>query len=170
MNADGSNQQPLEHETNGYSEGTYPAWSPDGGTIAFTANNGTGYYHIWQVPAAGGENTELVTNLVQGRNPVDGEVDWQAGPSAIAAPGTAITASTVSAKHRTAAFHFTSTGVAVGYECALRHGSHAAKFALCLGSRSYAKLPAGHYTFEVRAIGPGGTDRTPAKHAFTVTS
>ncbi len=77
MNADGSGAHPLEHETNGYSDGNFPAWSPDGTTIAFAANNGSGYYHLWSVPATGGENTELVTNKVPGGNPVDQETDWQ---------------------------------------------------------------------------------------------
>ncbi|HKO26193.1 MAG TPA: hypothetical protein VJU80_01940, partial [Solirubrobacteraceae bacterium] len=74
MNPDGSGQHELFHENNKYSDGAYPAWSPDGTTIAFTANNGSGYYHVWSVPASGGQNTELITNKVPGGNPVDEEV------------------------------------------------------------------------------------------------
>jgi TolB protein len=77
MNADGSGAHPLEHETNGYSDGNFPAWSPDGTKIAFAANNGSGYYHLWSVAATGGENTELVANKVPGGNPGDQEPDWQ---------------------------------------------------------------------------------------------
>ena len=69
MNADGTNPQPLHHESNGYSDGGFPAWSPDGSAIAFAANDGSGYFHIWSVPAAGGENTELVANKLAGRQP-----------------------------------------------------------------------------------------------------
>src|SRR5581483_7567737 len=49
MTANGLVQMPLEHETNGYSDGSYPAWSPDGSTIAFFANNGTGHPGVWTV-------------------------------------------------------------------------------------------------------------------------
>ena len=79
MNADGSNQQPLHHQTT-YSDGGWPAWSPDGTRIAFGANNGSGYYHLWSVPAGGGQNTELVANKIPGGNPVDQQVDWQPAP------------------------------------------------------------------------------------------
>lgn len=77
MNANGSGSHPLQHEDNGYSDGNYPAWSPDGKKIAFGANNGSGYFHLWVVPAGGGQNSELVTNRVPGGNPVDQQVDWQ---------------------------------------------------------------------------------------------
>jgi hypothetical protein len=88
MNADGSNQQPLHHQST-YSDGGYPAWSPDGTTIAFGANNGSGYYHLWSVPAGGGQNTELVANKIPGGNPVDQQTDWGTlphGPVAAPAP------------------------------------------------------------------------------------
>ena len=78
MNADGSGVHALYHENNHYSDGAYPAWSPDGTTIAFAANNGSGYYHVWSVPAGGGQNTEVVANKVG--NPLDNEVDWQPRP------------------------------------------------------------------------------------------
>ena len=80
MRASGGTARPLQHESNGYSDGDYPAWSPDGTTIAFAANNGTGYYHLWSVPASGGQNTELVTNNETG-NPLDQEVDWEPRPA-----------------------------------------------------------------------------------------
>jgi TolB protein len=79
MNANGSGVHELDHENNGYSDGGYPAWSPDGSTIAFGANNGSGYYHVWSVPAGGGQNSEVVTNDQSG-NPLDQELDWQPRP------------------------------------------------------------------------------------------
>jgi TolB protein len=79
MNANGSNVHPLQHETNGYSDGSYPAWSPNGKTIAFVANNGTGHPGVWKVPATGGMNLQVVNNNQNG-NPVDEEVDWQPLP------------------------------------------------------------------------------------------
>jgi WD40-like Beta Propeller Repeat len=166
MNADGSGRRPLEHERNGYSDGAYPAWSPDGTTIAFTANDGTGYYHVWSVPAAGGENTELVVNRVAGGNPVDQEVDWQAGPRHVAAPRTRLGRASVHG--RRASFRFTAGGLVRGYECALRRGHGRARFAACRSPRSYARLRPGRYTFQVRALGPGGRDRSPATRRFMI--
>jgi WD40-like Beta Propeller Repeat len=168
VNADGSGRRALEHETNGYSDGAYPAWSPDGTTIAFTANDGTGYYHVWSVPVGGGENTELVANRVTGGNPVDQEVDWQAGPRHVAAPRTRLTSASVTATTGKASFRFTAAGLARGYECALRKGHGRPRFAACRSARSYSHLRPGHYTFAVRAVGPGGRDRTPARRAFTI--
>ncbi len=79
MNANGTNQQPLQHESNGYSDGSFPAWSPNGQTIAFVANNGTGHPGVWKVPASGGQNIQVVDNNQNG-NPLDQEVDWQRVP------------------------------------------------------------------------------------------
>jgi Tol biopolymer transport system component len=79
MNANGTNQHPLQHESNGYSDGTFPAWSPNGQTIAFVANNGTGHPGVWKVPATGGQNIQVVNNN-GGGNPLDQEVDWQPVP------------------------------------------------------------------------------------------
>jgi TolB protein len=71
MNANGTNQHPLLHENNGYSDGAYPAWSPNGNMIAFVANNGTGHPGIWKVPAGGGTNIQVL------QSPLDEDVDWQ---------------------------------------------------------------------------------------------
>lgn len=78
MTSRGQNTRPLDHETNGYSDGGYAAWSPNGKRIAFAANDGSGYEHVWSVPASGGENTAAVTNNETG-NPQDAEIDWQPG-------------------------------------------------------------------------------------------
>ena len=165
MAADGSHKHELDHENNGYSDGAYPAWSPDGRTIAFTANNGSGYYHVWSVPSTGGRNTELVANRVPGGNPVDEEVDWQAAPTS-AAPKTKITRSSV-AGHR-ALFSFEATGPATGYRCDLHLVGHRAKLKLCSSPRSYANLAAGRYTFSVVAFGPGEPYHAPAQRTFRI--
>lgn len=75
MYANGTNVHPLNHESNGYSDGSYPAWSPNGNMIAFSANNGTGDPGVWKVPAVGGNNFEAVAN-----DQADWDIDWQPLP------------------------------------------------------------------------------------------
>jgi Tol biopolymer transport system component len=164
MNADGSGQQPLHHESNGYSDGAYPAWSPDGSTITFSANNGSGYYHLWSVPASGGENTERVTNKIPGGNPGDEEADWQ--PLTTQAPTTKITR--VKVGRRAATIAFAATGPATGFRCALRRGARRARLISCGSPKTYKRLRAGRYTFEVSASGPGEPYRGIAKRRFTI--
>ncbi|HET6867293.1 MAG TPA: DPP IV N-terminal domain-containing protein [Solirubrobacteraceae bacterium] len=165
MNADGSGSHELFHENNKYSDGAYPAWSPDGTTIAFTANNGSGYYHVWLVPVSGGQNSELITNTVPGGNPVDAEVDWQ--PAAVvSSPRTILTAGRV--REHSAVFSFDATGPATGYRCMLRRGNHRASFAPCGPSKTYPRLKPGRYTFSVTAVGPDEPYHTPAKRTFTI--
>jgi TolB protein len=168
MNADGTGAAALEHETNGYSDGAFPAWSPDGTTIAFTANDGTGYYHVWTVASGGGQNAELVANRVAGGNPVDQEVDWQPGPTAVKAPTTRLSGASVAARKGRASFSFTGGGLARSYQCSLSRGRHAARFSACRAPKSYKHLRAGRYTFRVRAVGPGGRDRSPATRRFRI--
>jgi TolB protein len=165
MNADGSGQRELVHENNNYSDGAYPAWSPDGTTIAFTANNGSGYYHVWSVPASGGQNAELITNKVPGGNPVDQELDWATAPTN-AAPRTKI--STMRVSRRAVSFSFEATGPATGYRCELRQAGHKATFKPCASPQTYKRLVRGSYTFSVIASGPGEPYRTPARRKFRI--
>lgn len=164
MNADGSSQTPLDHETNGYSDGSYPAWSPDGTTIAFSANNGSGYLHVWTVPASGGENAELVKNAIPGGNPVDEEVDWQPAPTSNAL-GTTIRAQ-VNKQERTATFTFAAPG-ATAYKCQLQRGNGTSTLKLCGSPKAYTNLAPGTYRFEVIGSGPGGPYRATA-YRFTI--
>jgi Tol biopolymer transport system component len=164
MNADGTGQYALHHQKD-YSDGAYPAWSPDGTTIAFTANNGSGYYHVWSVPATGGQNSELITNKIAGSNPVDQEVDWAPAPPS-RAPTTTITSTRIA--KRTATFAFAATGPATSYHCRLRRGKHGAAFRACGSPTRYAHLKPGRYTFSVIASGPGEPYRAAATRSFTV--
>jgi hypothetical protein len=165
MNADGSGQTPLHHEGNGYSDGAYPAWSPDGTTIAFTANNGTGYYHVWSIPVAGGQNTELVANRVPGGNPVDEEVDWAPRVTS-ALLRTKITEARVS--RHSASFSFRATGPATGYRCTLRPAGHKATSRPCASQQTYRHLRPGRYTFSVIASAPNEPYRNAARRTFRI--
>lgn len=54
-------------------------------------------------------------------------------------------------------FHFSADGVVTRFECKLDRE----RFQRCKAPRGY-RLPVGQHRFAVRAVGPGGADRTPA--------
>jgi hypothetical protein len=87
----------------------------------------------------------------------------------VKAPDTAITKAHVDQALNKATFRFKAIGVATGFQCALKKGTHAAVFKPCHSPKSYSSLGVGHYAFKVRAVGPGGTDPTPASKAFAIT-
>jgi DNA-binding beta-propeller fold protein YncE len=87
-------------------------------------------------------------------------------------PDTKITKAKVnSAKHR-ATFRFVAVGRETSFQCKLRaHQRHSkARFRPCTSPKTYPRLKPGKYTFEVRAVGPGGIDRTPATRGIVVKS
>lgn len=167
MDATGGNVRPLEHETNGYSDGAYPAWSPDGTTIAFTANNGSGYYHVWTVPAAGGDNTEAVANRVPGGNPVDEEVDWQPQPTATR-PVTRLTAVRASARQHSVTIGFAASGPATSYRCTMTAAHARARTTACHSPATFRHVGRGRYTISVIAAAPGEPYRASAPRHVTV--
>jgi hypothetical protein len=63
-------------------------------------------------------------------------------------------------------FKFT-TRHATRTQCALATGSGRAKFAACSSPKAYRGLGKGHYTFLVRALGPGGIS-APARETFQI--
>lgn len=64
--ADGSRIRQMTHETPSYFHG----WSPDSRTLAFVAQrNGSGQYDIYSIPAVGGPETQLTSNIHQDDGP-----------------------------------------------------------------------------------------------------
>jgi hypothetical protein len=82
----------------------------------------------------------------------------------------------VSSKTRSATFNFRAIGTATGFQCALvleptRKGAKipSPRYASCGSSTTFKHLRPGDYELYVRAIGPGGTDKTPATYRFRIT-
>jgi hypothetical protein len=89
-------------------------------------------------------------------------------------PDTKITKARISQSKDSAKFKFKAVGSATGFQCSLaKLNRHRAKqsratFSNCRSPKSYKHLKPGKYVFKVRAIGPGGTDPSPAKKAFSI--
>ena len=90
-------------------------------------------------------------------------------PSPIPPPQTKLKKAQIDAGKGTAGFRFKGSGNLAGFQCALASSPHKkAKFKSCRSPKRYRNLAPGNYTFQVRAIGPGGPDPTPAKKRFTI--
>jgi hypothetical protein len=92
-------------------------------------------------------------------------------------PNTAVSKSIISSRTHTARFTLTAQGDVTRFQCALVKlpaRKHAAtpgpKYVACMKSRTYTHLQTGHYMFYARAIGPDGTEKTPATHRFSITA
>jgi hypothetical protein len=83
-------------------------------------------------------------------------------------PNTILSKAKIDAANGTATFKFKAKGQATGFQCALVKKHKKTKFKKCRSPKTYKKLKPGKYTFKVRAIGPGGTDPSPAKKKFTI--
>ena len=81
-------------------------------------------------------------------------------------PGTKITKSTIDQKKDKATFKFKGTGDFTGLQCKLAGKSN--QFKSCTSPKTYKNLKKGKYTFQVRAVGPGGNDPSPAKKSFKI--
>lgn len=81
-------------------------------------------------------------------------------------PNTKITKAKIDDSKHTATFKFRATGTSTGFQCALVKKHKKPKFKKCKSPKTYKRLKAGKYTFEVRAIGAGGADKSPAKKTF----
>jgi hypothetical protein len=89
-------------------------------------------------------------------------------PPATPAPNTKITKAKIESGKGNASFKFKALGSATGFECQLKRSGQRkkARFKSCKSPKAYAQLKAGEYVFQVRALGAGGTDPTPAKRTF----
>ena len=87
-----------------------------------------------------------------------------------AVPSTKITKASIDSSAHTAAFRFKAVGpFSSGFQCELKKpGGTKPKFKSCPSHKKYSGLRPGTYTFEVAAVGPGGSDPTPAKKTFKV--
>jgi hypothetical protein len=88
---------------------------------------------------------------------------------ALAPPNTRITKTKVNQRRKKASFRFRATGRATGFECRLnRQGRKAKPFRNCRSPKTYKRLKRARYTFQVRAVGPGGKDPSPARKSFRI--
>jgi hypothetical protein len=87
-------------------------------------------------------------------------------------PGTRITKVRIDRRMGRARFRFRAIGKATGFECALIRKSpkrrRRPRFGRCRSPKTYRRLEAGHYLFEVRAVNRGRPDLTPAKRRFAL--
>ena len=91
------------------------------------------------------------------------------------APNTRLVFERINSKHHTATFRFKATGKASGFRCALvrrrtRKGAKtpAPRYAKCRSPKTFRHLKPGSYVLRVRAVGPGGVDKTPATYRFKI--
>jgi hypothetical protein len=90
------------------------------------------------------------------------------GVNPLSVPNTKIAKAKINSSKGEATFKFTASGKKTGFQCALVKPRNKAKFKKCSSPKTYKRLKAGKYTFEVRAVGAGGTDRSPAKKKFRI--
>jgi len=97
------------------------------------------------------------------------------GKNPFKAPNTRLVFKRISSKHHSATFRFKATGKATGFRCALvrrptRKGAKtpAPKYSTCRSPKTFKHLKPGSYVLRVRAVGPGGVDKTPAIYRFKI--
>jgi hypothetical protein len=90
-------------------------------------------------------------------------------------PNTRLVFEQINSKKHTARFGFKAIGKSTGFRCALvrkRTGkgakTPAPKYSKCRSPKTYKHLKPGSFVLYVRAVGPGGVDKTPATYRFTI--
>jgi hypothetical protein len=89
-------------------------------------------------------------------------------PTPPAAPNTKITKAKIKSSAGSAMFKFSGTGSVSKYQCALAKKGKKLTYKGCKSPKTYSGLTPGKYTFKVRAVGPGGTDSSPATKKFSI--
>jgi Glycine rich protein len=138
----------------------------NGAGLSYAASGGGG--------GSSGFGTGTTNTTVVGKAMGAASITLTYTPSAVSPPGsvgsapiTKLLAAKINAKKHTASFKFGASGQSTGFQCALLSKKHKKpKFTSCRSPKTYKRLKPGKYTFEVRAVGPGGTDSTPAKKTF----
>jgi hypothetical protein len=117
------------------------------------------------VSGAGSPATSSATAVVRS-SPASGKIP---------APNTRLVFERISSKHHSATFRFKATGKATGFRCALvrrptRKGAKtpAPRYSKCRSPKTFKHLKPGSYVLRVRAVGPGGVDKTPATYRFKI--
>jgi hypothetical protein len=128
-------------------------------TVQETASN---------VSGAGSPATSSATAVVHA-SPAGGKKPHKA------APNTRLVFEQISSKRHSATFRFKATGKSTGFRCALvrrptRKGAKtpAPKYSACRSPKTFKHLKPGSYVLRVRAVGPGGVDKTPATYRFKI--
>ena len=121
------------------------------------------------VSGAGSAVVSNATTVVHSSSPSGGKKPKKA------APNTRLVFESISSKRHTATFRFKATGKSTGLRCALvrrptRKGAKtpAPKYSSCRSPKTFKHLKVGSYVLRVRAVGPGGVDKTPATFRFKI--
>jgi Divergent InlB B-repeat domain len=85
-------------------------------------------------------------------------------------PDTKIASAKISGAKHKATFTFKAIGKGSGFQCELKRQHKRATFTKCASPKMYQHLNRGSYTFEVRTVGPGGRDPSPAHKSFRISS
>ena len=92
------------------------------------------------------------------------------------APNTRLVFAKINSRSHSASFRFAATGKSTGFRCALvrkptRKGAKtpSPRYAACRASKTFKHLKTGRFVLYVRAIGPGGVDKSPATYKFKIT-
>jgi hypothetical protein len=152
---------------------TYPRPLTPGSSVRFKyAGYGSGHYVVGasgSLFALERAPSESAFARVPATAPAAGE-----GPHR-AAPNTRLLTEDVSSSGHSARFGFAATGDWTGFQCALVHtvttgGATVPSLAYssCSSPKTFSNLDAGSYVLYVRALGPGGADKTPATYSFTI--